>query len=77
MAGLEPATPCLQSWEGKTLNALTVAYTENQRNSRSPNVPKLCRISELRTLSELFVDYFRFALIHPESLIVSGLIGKR
>ena len=28
-------------------------------------------------LSELFVDYFRFALIHAESLIVSGLICKR
>jgi hypothetical protein len=63
VTGIEPVTPCLQSWEGKTLNALTgVAYTENQRNSRSSNVPKLSRISELRTLSEPFVDYFRFAL---------------
>ena len=44
MAGLEPATPCLQSMEGKTLNAFAgVANTENQRNSRSSIVPKLSR----------------------------------
>jgi hypothetical protein len=32
VAGIEPATPCLQRTEGKTLTALSgVAYTENQR----------------------------------------------
>ena len=49
VAGIEPATPCLQSWEGKTLNALTgVAYTESQLDFRSlkcpevvPNIPVL------------------------------------
>ena len=44
VTGLEPAALCLQSRLGKTLNAFAgVAYTENQRNSRSPNVPKLYR----------------------------------
>src|SRR5713226_6572835 len=33
VTGLEPATPCLQTRQGKTLTALSgVAYTENQRN---------------------------------------------
>ena len=37
-------TPCLQSMEGKTLNAFAgAAYTENQRNFRSSIVPKLSR----------------------------------
>jgi hypothetical protein len=36
VTGFEPATPCLQRAEGKTLTALSgVAYTENQRNFRS------------------------------------------
>jgi hypothetical protein len=36
VAGIEPATPCLQSEQGKTLNSFVgVAYTENQRSSRS------------------------------------------
>ena len=36
VTGLEPVTPCLQSGVAKTLTALSgVAYTENQRNSRS------------------------------------------
>jgi len=44
VVGIEAVTPCLQSRPGKTLNALSgVAYTENQRNSRSSNVPKLYR----------------------------------
>src|SRR5204863_10023212 len=42
VAGIEPATPCLQSREGKTLKCFDgVAYRENQQNSRSPVVPKL------------------------------------
>jgi len=42
--GLEPLTPCLQSRLRKTPNALSgVAYSTNQRNSRSSNVPKLYR----------------------------------
>ncbi len=42
MAGIEPATPCLQSRYGKTLKCFDgVAYTGKQQNSRSPNVPKL------------------------------------
>jgi hypothetical protein len=73
VAGLEPAAPCLQSWRQETLTCFAgVAYTENQRNSRSPNVPKLYRISELQTLSELYIDYFRFALIHSERLAESS-----
>jgi len=44
VTGIEPATPCLQSREEKTLKCFDgVAYTENQRNSRSSNVPKLSR----------------------------------
>jgi hypothetical protein len=40
VGGFEPLTPCLQSMEGKTLNAFAgVAYTENQRNLRSSIVP--------------------------------------
>jgi len=49
-----------------------VAFTESQRSSCSRNVPRLYRISELQTLSELYVDYFRFALIHPERLAESS-----
>jgi len=46
VAGIEPATPCLQSREEKTLKCFDgVAYTDNQQNSRSPNVPKLYRDS--------------------------------
>jgi len=42
VAGIEPATPCLQSWEGKTLNALTgVAYTESQLDFRSLKCPEV------------------------------------
>jgi hypothetical protein len=68
--GFEPLTPCLQSRLGKTLKCFDgVAYTDNQRNSRSSNVPKLSRISHPRTLSELFVDLTRPALIHPGSLL--------
>jgi hypothetical protein len=42
VAGLEPATPCLQRTEGKTLTALSgVAYTENQRNFCSLKYPEV------------------------------------
>ena len=42
VAGLEPATPCLQTRQGKTLTALSgVAYTENQRNFRSLKCPEV------------------------------------
>jgi hypothetical protein len=42
VTGLEPATPCLQRTEGKTLTALCgVAYTENQRNFRSLKYPEV------------------------------------
>jgi Phage integrase family len=45
VAGIEPATPCLQSKGRKTLSCFVgVAYTGSQRNSRSPNVPKLYRV---------------------------------
>jgi len=45
VAGIEPATPCLQSRPDKILTALSgVAYTDNQQDSRSPNVPKLYRV---------------------------------
>jgi hypothetical protein len=48
VTGIEPATPCLQSRPGKTLTALSgVAYTDNQQDSRSPNVPKLYRIGRV------------------------------
>ena len=43
--GFEPLTPCLQRGRSKILNGFVgVAYTENQRSSRSSNVPKLYRI---------------------------------
>jgi hypothetical protein len=46
VAGLEPATPCLQSRAGKTLTALFgVAYTEITDIPALSNVPKLYRIS--------------------------------
>jgi len=46
VAGIEPATPCLQSRRGKTLKCFVgVAYTDHERNFRSPNIPKLYRIS--------------------------------
>jgi hypothetical protein len=42
VAGIEPATPCLQRTEGKTLTALSgVAYTENQQNFRSLKYPEV------------------------------------
>ena len=42
--GFEPLTPCLQSWEGKTLKALPgVANTENNEISALSVVPKLSR----------------------------------
>src|SRR5215471_871416 len=44
VTGIEPATSCLQSRLGKSLNALSgVAYTETLLNSRSSIVPKLYR----------------------------------
>ncbi len=53
VAGIEPATPCLQSEQGKTLNSFVgVAYTENQRSSRSSNIPKLYRIEELEKTAD-------------------------
>jgi hypothetical protein len=54
VARIEPATPWLQSEQGKTLNSFVgVAYAENQRSSRSSNIPKLYRIEE----SEKMVDW--------------------
>jgi len=48
VAGIEPATPCMQSRLGKTLNAFAgVAYNESHRNSRFSNVPKLYRFCAL------------------------------
>jgi hypothetical protein len=45
VTGIEPVTPCLQGEQGKTLNSFVgVAYAENQRSSRSSNIPKLYRI---------------------------------
>jgi hypothetical protein len=41
---LEPAPPCSQSREGKTLNGFVVAYTKNHRNYRFPIAPKLYRV---------------------------------
>jgi len=42
VTGIEPATPCLQTRQGKTLTALSgVAYTENQRYSRSFKCPEV------------------------------------
>jgi len=42
VAGIEPATPCLQTRQGKTLTALSgVAYTENQQNFRSLKYPEV------------------------------------
>jgi hypothetical protein len=42
VAGIEPLTPCLQSKAGETLKALSgVAYTENQRDSRSLRCPEV------------------------------------
>ena len=47
VTGIEPATPCLQSKQGKALTALFgVAYTEIYRISALTNVPKLSRSSE-------------------------------
>jgi len=42
VTGIEPVTPCLQSEQGKTLNSFVgVAYTENQRSSRSFKYPEV------------------------------------
>jgi hypothetical protein len=42
VAGLEPAAPCLQTRQGKTLTALSgVAYTENQQDFRSLKYPEV------------------------------------
>src|SRR5215469_5914009 len=65
VAGLEPATPCLQSRLGKTLNAFAgVAYTETRQNSRSSNVPKLSR--EFRRPEHLTRN--RFGVAREESV---------
>jgi hypothetical protein len=70
VAGIEPATPCLQSWEEKTLKALSgVANTETQRNFRSlscpdvvPSIPVLafprCRGSIWKTVPSRWDNYF-------------------
>jgi len=50
VAGLEPATPCLQSRLGKTLNASLVSLT--RKTDEIPalsNVPKLYRIPGVLT----------------------------
>ena len=50
VTGIEPATPCLQTRQGKTLTALSgVAYTENQRNFRSLKCPEVVPNWQLQT----------------------------
>ena len=42
MAGIEPATPCLQNKWGKALKALSsFAYTERKLSFRSLNCPEV------------------------------------
>ena len=69
VTGIEPATPCLQRKLGKTLNALPgVAYTENRRDFRLSDVPKLSR-----ELNCVLARRFRF----PHLIKLRRWIGER
>ena len=61
--------------ESALLNELTTAQGVIERKTTIPILSNL--LVELHTLSELYVDYFVLALIHPERLILSEIIGKR
>lgn len=52
VAGIEPATPGLQTRQGKTLTALSgVAYTKNQQNFRSHEYPEVVPNKGVKVLS--------------------------